>query len=321
MIHSEPPREWAVQVPGGHLAVLDHGGSGPDVLLVHSIGQTGALWDLVVPHLVPHAHVRSLDLRGHGRSTAELLGGTDLADTVDDLLTVVHDLSLRSPVLVGYDIGGRLAVEAALAAPELIGAVVPIDCSLVEPAEVLAEFASQLRDTNMRDSLCSRFALGVTGQDGVDLELFALIRAYQSLPDWMETSGNLDDAERRTLRSVRVNPDGSWERRPTRAAAELMASGHDRGPHGQGREILTRLRVPTRVVVFTEGHFGRLDAGLLQLVSGSEFLDIGLIEGNGRILDREPEEVAGQIRLAAAAAHDYERGAGRISATRTTRGA
>lgn len=301
--HVAHQSEVAVKVPGGRLSVLDHGGSGRDVLLVHSVGQTGAVWDQVVPHLVPHARVVSLDLRGHGRSTAEFSSMAEATDTLRvDLADVITGLALDSPVVVGYDIGARLAVELALASPELVGAAVAVDCSLTEPAEVLERFVAEMDDGEMQHNLAERFAFGAAGTGPVEQELFTVVRAFESLPDWMEAAGNLEAAVRRARRSVREHPDGTWTRRPRAEATQLFALANGPGPRGQGREMLAQVRIPTRLVVVSEGRFGRLDTELLDLVDGSPCLDLALIDGDGQVLDHRSHEVAGQIRLAAASA-------------------
>jgi pimeloyl-ACP methyl ester carboxylesterase len=51
------------------IAVLDHGGEGPDVLLLHGANRTALDWETVRPHLTGLRLV-AMDLRGHGRSAS-----------------------------------------------------------------------------------------------------------------------------------------------------------------------------------------------------------------------------------------------------------
>ena len=95
-------QERRVVVPGGELAVFDHGGSGPDVLLVHSVCHSSPVWDDVIAALGGQARLVTVDLRGHGHSTAP---AGDVDEIPADLVRVVEALELRRPVLVGHDVG------------------------------------------------------------------------------------------------------------------------------------------------------------------------------------------------------------------------
>ena len=55
---------------GGPVHYVDYGGNadGPVVVLVHGLGGSHLNWDLLAPHLTPHARVVALDLPGFGRS-------------------------------------------------------------------------------------------------------------------------------------------------------------------------------------------------------------------------------------------------------------
>lgn len=61
--------------------------------------------------------VYALDLRGHGASETGSLPFTALA--VEDVLAVVDQLRLTSPVAVGHSIGGTLAARAEQLRPGL----------------------------------------------------------------------------------------------------------------------------------------------------------------------------------------------------------
>ncbi|NBE94767.1 alpha/beta fold hydrolase [Nonomuraea sp. KC401] len=55
--------------PAGRLAVTDHGGHGPDVVLIHGANRSPLDWEPLRRHL-PGARLVAYDLRGHGRSDA-----------------------------------------------------------------------------------------------------------------------------------------------------------------------------------------------------------------------------------------------------------
>lgn len=92
------------------LAVLDHGGDGPDVLLLHGAHRT-ALDREPVRHRLPGLRPAAMDLRGHGHpAPASAYEWTAMPADVD---TVVHGLGLRRRWLVGHSLGGVLAVRYA----------------------------------------------------------------------------------------------------------------------------------------------------------------------------------------------------------------
>ncbi|MCB0975899.1 MAG: alpha/beta fold hydrolase [Acidimicrobiales bacterium] len=89
------------------LAVQDHGGQGPTVLLVHGYPDDHHVWDLVVDRLLPDHRVVTYDVRGAGHS--ERPAGTAdyrLELLVTDIAAVIDDVSPDEPVhLVAHDWG------------------------------------------------------------------------------------------------------------------------------------------------------------------------------------------------------------------------
>ena len=85
------------------------------VVLLHGFAGTGRLWDPVVARLDGERY-RPLapDLRGHG--TAAARRPISFQACVDDVL----GLAAHPITLCGYSMGGRIALQAALAAPERV---------------------------------------------------------------------------------------------------------------------------------------------------------------------------------------------------------
>ena len=85
------------------------------------------MWDDQVPALKDIARVVRYDVRGFGRSRRD-------ADTsyshADDLWRLLDHLEIDKAVLVGLSMGGRIVVEATLAAPERVRALVLLDAVL-----------------------------------------------------------------------------------------------------------------------------------------------------------------------------------------------
>jgi len=110
-------------VPGAEL-YYEVEGVGLPVVLVHGHALDARMWDDQMPALADVARVVRYDARGFGRSTRD-------ADTAyshdDDLWRLLDHLGIDQAVLVGMSMGGRTVVEATLAAPERVLALVLLD--------------------------------------------------------------------------------------------------------------------------------------------------------------------------------------------------
>jgi 2-succinyl-6-hydroxy-2,4-cyclohexadiene-1-carboxylate synthase len=100
-------------------------GDGPALLLLHGFTGSSSTWQ---PHVAPLAGTRrviAIDALGHGDSAAPANPkryGVDHA--VRDVLAVLDKLEAGDVTLLGYSMGGRLALHVALAAPERVRALV-----------------------------------------------------------------------------------------------------------------------------------------------------------------------------------------------------
>ncbi|MFI0975627.1 alpha/beta fold hydrolase [Streptomyces sp. NPDC021093] len=115
-------------VDGTRLYYEDHGAGRPLVFL-HGWGTSGRVWDGQTADLRADHRVITVDWRGCGRSDRPATGYT-IAGITHDILEFVDALALDEPVLIGSSIAGAFTVEAALAAPDKIGAIVPVDAGL-----------------------------------------------------------------------------------------------------------------------------------------------------------------------------------------------
>ena len=91
-----------------HGTAVEISGSGPQVVLLHGVGLNQSIWARQVTALESDFRVITYDLLGHGRS-APARTGAPLADWVDQLNSVVHDLGLKKFALVGFSFGGLIA--------------------------------------------------------------------------------------------------------------------------------------------------------------------------------------------------------------------
>ncbi|MGF1724480.1 pimeloyl-ACP methyl ester esterase BioH [Photobacterium nomapromontoriensis] len=124
-------------------------GQGSDLVLIHGWGMNGAVWQQQLPWLADHYRVHVVDLPGYGHS-----GGLSAAN-IEEMAYLLLENSPDSAVWLGWSLGGLIATQAALLAPERVNKLVTVASSPrfsaqdrwrgIKP-EVLANFRHQLDD-------------------------------------------------------------------------------------------------------------------------------------------------------------------------------
>jgi pimeloyl-ACP methyl ester carboxylesterase len=107
------PAAERVDVHGGQVTVLDWGGTGPDVVLLHPNGFCAGLYAPVATRLVDVARIVGVDLPGHGGSTAPTdRAGYRFGAMAERVLAALDRLGIRQPAVVGGSLGGAVAILA-----------------------------------------------------------------------------------------------------------------------------------------------------------------------------------------------------------------
>ena len=113
--------------PGARLA-YQVSGDGPAIVLVHGFGLDLRMWDAQAEHLSARYQVVRYDCRGFGAS-----GPFDPAVAythAGDLLALLDHLGIEQAVLAGLSFGGRVVLQAALAAPDRVRGLALLDAVL-----------------------------------------------------------------------------------------------------------------------------------------------------------------------------------------------
>src|SRR5512138_1837826 len=118
-------------------------------ILIHGAGASSAIWMMTLSRVARAGHAVAIDLPGHGPSAPEgaaLDGGRGLTlarhrDAVGEL---AGTLCLGPSVLVGHSLGALVALEAALAWPDKVRALVL--CGAAPHLGVDPELERLLRD-------------------------------------------------------------------------------------------------------------------------------------------------------------------------------
>lgn len=115
--------------PNVKLEVLDWGGSGRPIVLLSGLGGTAHDFDGFAVRLVPKYHVYGITRRGFGASSAPIPSGDSYsADRLaDDVLTVLHLLNLKRPVLVGHSIAGQELSSIGSRFPDKVAGLIYLD--------------------------------------------------------------------------------------------------------------------------------------------------------------------------------------------------
>ena len=123
-------------------------GSGRPVVLLHGLAEDHRSWDAVAAHLGEFA-VYALDLRGHGRTTAEAGAGT-LSQLGNDLASFLSVVTGPAAV-VGYSLGGTIGLKAATAPGTLIDHLIVVATSSVVGTAAAEFFAGRIAQLEAGD--------------------------------------------------------------------------------------------------------------------------------------------------------------------------
>ena len=95
-------------------------GKGRDVLLIHGLGATKASFFDTAAALSRSYRVHAIDLPGFGSSSKSRTAAYNAAYFADNVLAAMDALDIERAHLVGNSLGGRVAIEVGLRAPERV---------------------------------------------------------------------------------------------------------------------------------------------------------------------------------------------------------
>jgi 3-oxoadipate enol-lactonase len=244
----------AVDVNGARLW-YDEAGSGEAVLLLHGgLGDSG-LWEPVVPLLAERFRTIRTDLRFYGRSTGPVVPFS----WQEDVVGMLDGLGIERTALVGLSMGGRLALDVALARPQRVWALAHVAGGLgghdsaAYSAEQEARYEAAFKAGELDEAMAVE--LEVWAPLGTDEQIRAL---------WYAT------------------PDANglpWDLEPLRP------------PGAPAKERLAELAVPTLVVTVSRDPAGHREAGLTvaREAPGTRHVEL---DSDHYVTLREPELVA-----------------------------
>lgn len=158
--------DWSSDAPGnGQYAEVNginlyfetHGAGRPLILLHGGLG-SGQMFGPVLPALSERHQVIAVDLQGHGR-TADIDRPIDIRLMAGDIAALTGHLGLDQPDLVGYSLGGGVALQTSIRYPVMVGRLVVASANirrdaiypdvLAQQGQVGAAAAEFMKDTPM----------------------------------------------------------------------------------------------------------------------------------------------------------------------------
>jgi 3-oxoadipate enol-lactonase len=201
-------------------------GEGPAVALVHEGICDSRMWDPQWESFARAHRVLRLDLRGFGRSPLEAGSFSNARDLIETL----ERHGFERTALVGVSLGGRVALEVAVARPELVSALV-----LVAPGLPGHDWSSEVK--------------AAWDEEEAALQAGDVDKAVEvNLRTWVDGPGRRsEDVDAEVRRRV-----GDMQRRAFELQLPVWEDAEEELLVSDLAERLGEIRVPTLVVVGEE---------------------------------------------------------------------
>jgi haloalkane dehalogenase len=154
---TDPRVAVKVGTPDRQIAVFEYLGADPAFVLMHGFPDNSHIYDQLIPQLLGH-HVVTFDFLGWGASDKAMASRYTSESQEGDLTEVIAALGLASPILVGHDASGPVALNWALTHPSQTGGVALLNTYYgATPALRFPEFIQLFSDPTLA-ALAAAFA-------------------------------------------------------------------------------------------------------------------------------------------------------------------
>lgn len=171
-------------------------GSGKSLVLLHGFTGSSISWARHTAVLSSHFRIITIDLPGHGHTDSPSdPAGYHMEQTSADIINLLAELGVTQTALLGYSMGGRLALYIALHYPQLVQALI-LESASPGLATAVEQTERQQRDNALADRI---------ERDGIA----SFVNFWEQLPLW-ESQQRLPQETRLALRRQRLqnNPIG-----------------------------------------------------------------------------------------------------------------
>jgi 2-succinyl-6-hydroxy-2,4-cyclohexadiene-1-carboxylate synthase len=245
------------------------------LLLLHGFTGSSQNWEPLLPYLTPHREVVAVDLLGHGRTPAPPRANRYSVELIAaDIIDLLDQLAIEQTDLLGYSMGGRLALYLAVQAPQRVRSLI-----LESASPGLKSKDEQLARRQQDNALAERIE-----KEGLE----AFVDYWESLPLWASQSG-LPAETRETLRQQRLQND------PMGLAYSLRGLGTGAQASQWGR--LHRLPMPVLLLAGElDEKFVAINQEMAALIPGAQ-LEIVPGAGHAIHLERPSHYAASVVRF------------------------
>src|SRR3989440_3415952 len=140
--------DWTTEVKGtgqyadvnGINLYYESQGTGRPLILLHGGLGSGEMFGPVLPQLAERHQVVTVDMQGHGR-TADIDRPIDVRLMAGDIAALIDHLKLDKPDLVGYSLGGGVALQTAVKYPKKVRRLVAASAN-IRPDPVCPELSA-----------------------------------------------------------------------------------------------------------------------------------------------------------------------------------
>lgn len=100
-------------------------GTGSPIIILHGLFGSSDNWLTQAKLLSPHYKIYTVDQRNHGQSPHD--DAFDYVSMVEDLLAFINDNKISDPVIIGHSMGGKAAMNFALAHGDKLSKLIVVD--------------------------------------------------------------------------------------------------------------------------------------------------------------------------------------------------
>ena len=119
------------------------------MILIHGAGGSSLGWHSLLRRM-PGIKVIAPDLPGHGKSDGA--GRQSINDYACDIYDLIHALKLPRVILAGHSMGGAVAIQTALIAPERVSGLIVVSSGTV--CNIPEEIVHSLSNPEMMGTSC-----------------------------------------------------------------------------------------------------------------------------------------------------------------------
>lgn len=143
----------AQQIDSGYISANDINyyyeihGEGEPLLLLHGGLGSFDMFEPILPALTENQQVIGVDLQGHGRT---VLGNRPITyeSMGEDMAVILKELGYDKVDVMGYSMGGGLALRIAIQHPEMVNRLVVVSAGFAHPEGTYPEIISQQKSVS-----------------------------------------------------------------------------------------------------------------------------------------------------------------------------